>query len=76
MEDEVDRLVDLDVLDHVVVTNVNASSRMCSMFASEPVSRLSTQMTRWPSREEVLAEMGAEEPGSAGDDCARHEGAG
>src|SRR4029453_14773817 len=24
--------------------------RMCSMFASEPVSRLSTQMTRWPRR--------------------------
>src|SRR5436305_10519094 len=26
----------------------NASSRMCSMFRSDPVSRLSTQITRWP----------------------------
>src|SRR5215207_301968 len=28
----------------------NSGTRMCSMFASEPVSRLSTQMTRWPRR--------------------------
>ena len=27
----------------------SAGSRMCSMFSSVPVSRLSTQMTRWPS---------------------------
>src|SRR5687768_12811825 len=27
-----------------------SGSRMCSMFASEPVSRLSTQMTRCPRR--------------------------
>src|SRR5688572_15856091 len=26
----------------------NSSVRMCSMLASDPVSRLSTQMTRWP----------------------------
>src|SRR5436305_14531148 len=26
----------------------NESVRMCSMLASEPVSRLSTQITRWP----------------------------
>src|SRR3954453_21093976 len=29
---------------------VNSGARMCSMFASEPVSRLSTQMTRSPRR--------------------------
>src|SRR5262249_48159303 len=29
--------------------NTNASSRMCSMFARDPVSRLSTQITRCPS---------------------------
>src|SRR5262249_35241407 len=28
--------------------NVNPSSRMCSMFASEPLTRLSTQITRLP----------------------------
>src|SRR5579884_1025032 len=28
----------------------NSGTRMCSMFASEPVSRLSTQITRWPRR--------------------------
>src|SRR5262245_60227141 len=30
-------------------TNANASSRMCSMLESDPVSRLSTQITRCPS---------------------------
>src|SRR5215216_6951817 len=26
----------------------NSGTRMCAMLASDPVSRLSTQMTRWP----------------------------
>ena len=41
------------------------------MFASEPVSRLSTQMTRCP-REQVVAEVGAEEAGAAGDETGGH----
>src|ERR687895_431794 len=28
----------------------NSGTRMCSMLASEPVSKLSTQITRWPRR--------------------------
>src|SRR4051794_29870411 len=28
----------------------NSGARMCSMLASEPVSKLSTQTTRWPRR--------------------------
>ena len=44
------------------------------MFSSEPVSRLSTQMTRCPCSSEVVAEMGAEEAGAAGDDGGRHDG--
>ena len=35
------------------------------MFCSEPVSRLSTQITRWPSAEQVVAQVRAEESGSA-----------
>jgi hypothetical protein len=46
--DEVDRLRNLEMMDEVVVTNVNAASRMCPMFWTEPVSRLPTQMTRLP----------------------------
>ena len=30
-------------------TKTNDGLRMCSMFSSVPVSRLSTQSTRWPS---------------------------
>src|SRR3954469_25368641 len=30
--------------------NRNSGKRMCAMFFSDPVSRLSTQMTRWPRR--------------------------
>src|SRR6516165_4204547 len=33
-----------------VLRCTNALSRMCSMLASDPVSRLSTQITRWPRR--------------------------
>ena len=45
MEDDVDRLVDLEVLDQVVVEEVELGRRvMCSMFFSELVSRLSTQI--------------------------------
>ena len=40
---------------------------MCSMFSSEPVTRLSTQITRRPLPEQVIAEMGAEEAGAASD---------
>src|SRR5919112_1741013 len=29
---------------------VNSGTRMCSMLRSEPVSKLSTQITRWPRR--------------------------
>ena len=50
------------------LTNVNASSRRCSMFSSVETTRLSTQMTRWPRCEERLAEVGAEEAGAAGDE--------
>src|SRR6478672_8199734 len=31
-------------------TKRNSGARMCSTLASDPVSRLSTQMTRWPRR--------------------------
>src|SRR3954452_11206325 len=31
-------------------TNTKSGDRMCSMLRSDPVSRLSTQMTRWPRR--------------------------
>src|SRR3954452_19100857 len=31
-------------------TNMKSGDRMCSMLRSDPVSRLSTQMTRWPRR--------------------------
>src|SRR5919197_605138 len=31
-------------------TKRNSGKRMCSTFANEPVSKLSTQMTRWPQR--------------------------
>ena len=44
------------------------------MFSSDPVSRLSTQITRWPCAEQVVAEVGAEEPGAAGDDRGWHRG--
>src|SRR3954454_3200074 len=33
-----------------VCTWTNSGTRMCSMFASDPVSKLSTQMTRCPRR--------------------------
>ena len=42
------------------------------MFRSELVTRLSTQITRWPLVEQVLAEVGAEEAGAAGDDGGGH----
>ena len=38
------------------------------MLRGLPVSRLSIAMTSWPSREEPVAEMAAEEPGAAGDE--------
>ena len=34
------------------------------MFASEPVSRLSTQTTRLPRAQQLIAQVGAEEAGS------------
>ena len=47
--DEVDRLLDEVRLDDVrAEVHEPLGSRMCSMFASEPVSRLSTQITRCP----------------------------
>ena len=53
-------------------TNVNWSPRRCSTFWSEPVSRLSTQMTRCPSRDERIAQMRTEEARASGDDGGRH----
>ena len=44
--DEVDRLVDEERLDDVVVHERNSGTRMCSMLARDPVSKLSTQITR------------------------------
>ena len=41
--------------------------RMCSMLASEPVSRLSTQMTRLTAPQQLVAEVGSEESGAPGD---------
>ena len=76
MEDDVDRLVDLDVLDHVVVherervvadvLDVRERARLEVVHADDAI----------PLREQVLAEVGAEEAGSTGDDCVGHEGAG
>ena len=42
------------------------------MLASEPVSRLSTQMTRWSFAEQRLTEVRAEEAGAAGNDRGWH----
>ena len=42
--------------------NRNPPFRMCSMFASDPVSRLSTQMTSLPALEQVVAQVRAEKP--------------
>ena len=38
------------------------------MFSSDETTRLSMQTTRWPRSQERLAEVGAEEPGAAGDE--------
>ena len=38
------------------------------MFSSVETTRLSTQITRWPRSRRHLAEVGAEEPGAAGDE--------
>jgi hypothetical protein len=43
VEDHVDRLVNLDVLDQVVIHEEKRSSRMCSMFWRVLVSKLSMQ---------------------------------
>ena len=43
------------------------------MFASDPVSRLSMQMTRWSRAEQRLAEMRAEKAGAAGNDRGCHD---
>ena len=45
--DEID-VLDLERLGEVVIEEPEAGRRMCSMFWSEPVSRLSRQITRWP----------------------------
>jgi hypothetical protein len=72
----VDRLVDRDVLHHVVVhegeavvpevLEVRERARLQVVDADDAV----------PLLEQVLAEVGTEKAGSAGDDCRRHEGAG
>ena len=73
VEDEVDALVDPDRLDDVVVDERELVARgraRCSR--ASPVSRLSTQITRWPLLEQVVAEVRPEEAGAAGDDGGRH----
>ena len=50
----------------------NSGRRMCSMFASEPVSKLSTQIDAIASRQQVVAQMRAEEAGPAGDEACGH----
>ena len=72
VEDDVHGLVDLDVLDHVVVherervvadvLEVGEGARLEVVHADDAVAL----------PEQVLAEMGAEETGSAGDDRAGH----
>jgi hypothetical protein len=72
--DGVHRLVDLQVLDHVVVDEqesvvaqvleVLERARLEVVHADDAV----------PLPKEVLTEMGAEKPGSPGDDSGRHEG--
>ena len=42
------------------------------MFASEPVSKLSTQMTRLPRASSLVAEVGPEKAGAAGDEAGSH----
>ena len=76
MEHDVYGLGDLDVVDHVVVheregvvadvLEVREGARLEVVHAYDAVIL----------REEVLAKVRAEEAGSAGDDCAWHEGAG
>ncbi len=43
------------------------------MFSSVLVTRLSTQITRWPAGEQVLAEVGAEKARASRDDRDGHE---
>ena len=58
--DEVDRLVDVERLGQVVLQEGEVARRaMCSMFCSEPVSRLSTQITRWPLLEQARRRGGS-----------------
>ena len=68
VEDEVDLLVEVDRLDHVVVDEREVVSRRWAMFSSDPVSRLSTQIDAVALLEQVVAEVRAEEAGAAGDD--------
>ncbi len=76
MEDEVDGLLDLDVLDHVVVherERVVADVLDISERACLEVVYTDNAM---PLLEKVVAEMRAEETGSAGDNRGWHGGAG
>jgi hypothetical protein len=62
---EVERLVDQDRLAHVMVEKREGVVAEPSMFASDPVSRLSRQMTRCPFASSA-SQVGAEEAGAAG----------
>jgi hypothetical protein len=40
------------------------------MLVFRPVKKLSRQMTSWPAAQQLVAKMGAEETGAAGDEDA------
>ena len=73
---EIDGLIDLDVLDHVVVQErerVVANVLDVPQRAGLEVVHADNAVTLL---EQVIAKVRAEEPGSAGDYCGGHEGAG
>jgi hypothetical protein len=76
MEDVVDRLVDLDRLDHVVVREREAVVAKVRDVRERARLEVVDADDALPLLEQVLAEMRAEKAGSAGDDRRRHEGAG
>ena len=76
MKDDVDGLVDLDRLDDVVVQEREGFVADVLDIGERAGLEVVHAENAIALREQVIAEMGAEKPGSAGDDCGWHEGAG
>jgi hypothetical protein len=73
VEDEVDRLVDLDVLHHVRVDEGEAVVAHVLQVLEGGCLEIVETDDAVPVREQVLAEVRAEESGSAGDHRRWHE---